>query len=159
MTEQEETSKLLQEINSKLDLIIPNTLQDIWIPKKEVMNFFNYKANQMREFEKENKLIVSQIKSRKFYLKASILNLLNTKQINGQIEINQVLKAVKNSQVKIVSIKVNIDRANVFRFIDKMKRFNSVYLVRKGICAITKDIAGFYTSNYDLYSAHKGLKR
>ena len=87
MTEQEETSKLLQEIKSKLDLIIPNTLQDIWIPKKEVMNFFNYKANQMREFEKENKLIVSQIKARKFYLKASILNLLNTKQINGQMEI------------------------------------------------------------------------
>jgi hypothetical protein len=88
MTEQEETSKLLQEIISKLDLIIPNTLQDIWIPKKEVMNFFNYKANQMREFEKENKLIVSQIKARKFYLKASILNLLNNKQINGQMEIN-----------------------------------------------------------------------
>ena len=88
MTEQEETSKLLQEINSKLDLIIPNTLQDIWIPKKEAMKFFNYTANQMREFEKENKLIVSKIKARKFYLKASILNLLNTKQINGQLEIN-----------------------------------------------------------------------
>jgi hypothetical protein len=87
MTEQEETSKLLQEINSKLDLIIPNTLQDIWIPKKEVMNFFNYKANQMREFEKENKLIVSIIKARRFYLKASILNLLNTKQINGKMKI------------------------------------------------------------------------
>lgn len=42
----------------------------------------------MREFEKENKLIVSKIKARKFYLKASILNLLNTKQINGQMEIN-----------------------------------------------------------------------
>ena len=87
MTEQEELSKLLQEIKSKLDLIIPNTLQDIWIPKKEVMNFFNYKANQMREFEKENKLIVSIIKARRFYLKASILNLLNTKQINGKIKI------------------------------------------------------------------------
>lgn len=87
MTEQEELSKLLQEIKSKLDLIIPNTLQDIWIPKKEVMNFFNYKANQMREFEKENKLIVSIIKARRFYLKASILNLLNTKQINGKMKI------------------------------------------------------------------------
>ena len=35
--EQEETSKLLQEINSKLDLIIPNTLQDIWIPIQKVI--------------------------------------------------------------------------------------------------------------------------
>ena len=51
MTEQEELSKLLQEIKYKLDLIIPNTLQDIWIPKKEAMKFFNYTANQMREFE------------------------------------------------------------------------------------------------------------
>jgi hypothetical protein len=51
------------------------------------MKFLNYKANQMREFEKENKLIVSIIKARRFYLKASILNLLNTKQINGKMKI------------------------------------------------------------------------
>jgi RNA:NAD 2'-phosphotransferase (TPT1/KptA family) len=61
--------------------------------------------------------------------------------------------------MKQVSVKTEIDRANVCRFISKMKRSNSVYLVRKGICPITKDIAGFYTTNYNLYLTNKGLKR
>ena len=61
--------------------------------------------------------------------------------------------------MKQVSVKTEIDRANVCRFVGKMKRSNSVYLVRKGICPITKDIAGFYTTNYNLYLTNKGLKR
>ena len=60
--------------------------------------------------------------------------------------------------MKQVSVKTEIDRANVCRFISKMKRSNSIYLVRKGICPITKDIAGFYTTNYNLYLTNKGLK-
>lgn len=61
--------------------------------------------------------------------------------------------------MKQVSVKTDIDRANICRFIGKMKRSNSIYLVRRGICPITKDIAGFYTTNYNLYLTHKGLKR
>jgi RNA:NAD 2'-phosphotransferase (TPT1/KptA family) len=61
--------------------------------------------------------------------------------------------------MKQVSVKTDIDRANVCRFISKMKRSNSIYLVRRGICPITKDVAGFYTTNYNLYLTHKGLKR
>jgi predicted transcriptional regulator of viral defense system len=57
-----------------------------------------------------------------------------------------------------VSVMTDIDRSNVCRFISKMKRSNSIYLVRRGICPITKDIAGFYTTNYNLYLTNKGLK-
>ncbi len=60
--------------------------------------------------------------------------------------------------MKQVSVKTEIDRANVCRFISKMKRSNSIYLVRRGICPITKDVAGFYTTNYNLYLTNKGLK-
>ena len=60
--------------------------------------------------------------------------------------------------MKQISVKTEIDRANVCRFVSKMKRYNSIYLVRKGICPITKDIAGFYTTNFDLYLTYKGLK-
>jgi RNA:NAD 2'-phosphotransferase (TPT1/KptA family) len=60
--------------------------------------------------------------------------------------------------MKQVSVKTDIDRANVCRFISKMKRSNSIYLVRRGICPITKDVAGFYTTNYNLYLTNKGLK-
>lgn len=60
--------------------------------------------------------------------------------------------------MKQVSIKTDVDRANICRFVGKMKRRNNIYLVRKGICPITKDIAGFYTTNYNLYLTNKGLK-
>ena len=60
--------------------------------------------------------------------------------------------------MKQVSIKTDVDRANICRFVGKMKRSNSIYLVRRGICPITKDIAGFYTTNYNLYLTNKGLK-
>jgi RNA:NAD 2'-phosphotransferase (TPT1/KptA family) len=60
--------------------------------------------------------------------------------------------------MKQVSVKTDIDRSHVCYFIGKLKKTNSVYLVRKGVCPITKDIAGFYTTNYNLYLTHKGLK-
>jgi hypothetical protein len=61
--------------------------------------------------------------------------------------------------MKQVSVKTDIDRANLCRFVGKLKKTKSIYLVRKGVCPITKDIAGFYTTNYNLYLTHKGLKR
>jgi hypothetical protein len=60
--------------------------------------------------------------------------------------------------MKQVSVKTDIDRANLCRFVGKLKKTKSIYLVRKGVCPITKDIAGFYTTNYNLYLTYKGLK-
>jgi hypothetical protein len=60
--------------------------------------------------------------------------------------------------MKQVSVKTNIDRANLCRWIAKKRKSNSVYLVRRGICPITKcGGVGFYTTNYDLYLTHKML--
>ena len=59
--------------------------------------------------------------------------------------------------MKQVSVKTDIDRSHVCRFIGRMKRSKSVYLVRKGICPITKHLAGFYTTNYNLYLTQKGF--
>lgn len=60
--------------------------------------------------------------------------------------------------MKNASELTGIDRANICRHVAKLRATNSIYLVRKGICPITKDIAGFYTTNYDLYLSLKGLK-
>ena len=35
--------------------------------------------------------------------------------------------------MKQVSVKTDVDRANVCRFVGKMKRSNNIYLVRKGL--------------------------
>ena len=93
MKENSEISELVllcQLISSKLDRIESNSLNDIWLPKKTVMRFFDYGETQMRQLEKENKLIVSKIKARKFYAVQSILELLEINKINKNepLEIN-----------------------------------------------------------------------
>ncbi len=59
--------------------------------------------------------------------------------------------------MKQVSVKTNIDRANICRFIAKRRKYKSIYLVRKGLCPITKHRAGFFTTNFELYHTLKRL--
>ena len=59
--------------------------------------------------------------------------------------------------MKTVSVKTGIDRANICRFIAKRRNQNRIYLVKYGICPITKTgRVGFYTSNFDFYNYLKG---
>ncbi len=54
--------------------------------------------------------------------------------------------------MKQVSILTKIDRANICRYISKRKKTNSIYLVKYGICPITKHSGvGFYTTNKELF--------
>jgi hypothetical protein len=55
-----------------------------WIPKKTVQKFFDYSDTQMRDFEKEQGLEFSKIKSRKFFSIQSILTLLDKHKTNNQ---------------------------------------------------------------------------
>ena len=56
-----------------------------WVPKKTVQKFFDYSDTQMRDLEKEQGLEFSKVKSRKFYLVKSILELLETNIIKTNI--------------------------------------------------------------------------
>jgi len=51
----------------------------------------------------------------------------------------------------MVSVETGILRANICRFIAKWERCNTVEMVRKGICPISKRRAGFYTTNPELF--------
>ena len=54
--------------------------------------------------------------------------------------------------MKTVSVKTGIDRANICRYIVKRRKQNKIYLVKYGICPITKmGGVGFYTTNSELY--------
>ncbi len=71
--------EILQKINRKVEqnsIVIGE-----WIPKHIVQKFFNYSATQMLELEKEQSLVITKVKSRKFYLVKSILELLETNTI------------------------------------------------------------------------------
>lgn len=61
--------------------------------------------------------------------------------------------------MKAVSVRTGIDRANICRFVSKYRKENRIYLVKFGICPITKAVGvGFYTTNYQLYLSLKALK-
>jgi cell fate regulator YaaT (PSP1 superfamily) len=58
--------------------------------------------------------------------------------------------------MKTVSVKLNIDRANICRYIAKRRKENRIYLVKYGECPITKTKGvGFYTSDFNLYCQTK----
>lgn len=44
-----------------------------------------------------------------------------------------------------------VRRANICRIIARLRRENSLYLVEKGFCAVSKARAGYYTTNADLW--------
>ena len=63
-----DTKKLL------LDKTHSSNLKVIWVPRNEVMEFFDYGDTRMGTLE--NDLVVSQVGNRKFYQRDSILSLL-----------------------------------------------------------------------------------
>jgi hypothetical protein len=52
----------------------------------------------------------------------------------------------------MVSIETGILRANICRYVAKWKKENSIRMIRKGICPISKHCAGFYTTNTNLFT-------
>jgi predicted molibdopterin-dependent oxidoreductase YjgC len=49
--------------------------------------------------------------------------------------------------MKMVSVATGIDRANICRIVSELKMSDSIFLVRKGYCQITKYKAGYYSTN------------
>ncbi len=51
----------------------------------------------------------------------------------------------------MVAVETGILRANICRYVAALRRNNSIYLIRKGICEISKHPGvGYYTTNPDL---------
>jgi hypothetical protein len=51
-----------------------------------------------------------------------------------------------------VSIETGILRANICRYVDKMKKEGQIQVVRKGLCPITHCRAGFYSTDKALFT-------
>jgi hypothetical protein len=60
--------------------------------------------------------------------------------------------------MKTISLKLDIDRSNICRYISKRRKENKIYLVKYDVCPITKTKGvGFYTTDFNLYSQFKTL--
>jgi len=85
--EQNEILLAIQQGIAELKKTIPtplpiNNVSNKWVPRPDVMRFFNYAPTQMASFEKEEGLVISKIGKRKFYHRDSIEKLLEKNIIN-----------------------------------------------------------------------------
>ena len=77
----------------------------------------------------------------------------HSKDKHFQAQTRQVFKAFYK-QPKTMLMAANetkILRANICRYVEKYRKSNSIRLVAKGICPISKHRAGFYTTNPELF--------
>lgn len=59
--------------------------------------------------------------------------------------------------MKMLSVKLNIDRANICWFCRKFRKNNQIGIVKKGICLITKRRVNYYSTNPQLFPKNSQL--
>jgi hypothetical protein len=76
---------------------------------------------------------------------------IKDKQIKCQIE--KVFDGFfkEPQSMKMLSIKLNIDRANICWNCREFKKENKIGIAKKGICSVTKYNVNFYTTNPKLF--------
>ncbi len=58
----------------------------------------------------------------------------------------------------MLSNRIGVERASICRYLSRLQRLDKVALVKKQYCKITNHIAGYYTTNPDLFPKKKQLK-
>lgn len=94
--------------------------------------------------------------------KAPIISFM-IKQRKGN-KIKDQLKEVYNGfykepqSMKMLSIKLKIDRANICWFCREFRKNNQLGIFKKGLCKITKRYVNYYTTNPELIPIDKQIK-
>jgi hypothetical protein len=60
--------------------------------------------------------------------------------------------------MKMLSVKLNIDRANICWYCRDLRKNNRLGIAKKGICSITKQVVNFYTTNPELIQSTNQTK-
>jgi hypothetical protein len=60
--------------------------------------------------------------------------------------------------MKMLSVKLKIDRANICWFCRDLRKENKLGIVKRGVCAITKQRVNYYTTNPELFPISKQTK-
>ncbi len=86
-----ETAEILIQLRNEITelrrlILLSNSksiVTDKWLTRKEVMEFLDYEATQMAEFEKHKEIAVSRIGRRKFIHRDSFENFLEKNKITS----------------------------------------------------------------------------
>ena len=58
----------------------------------------------------------------------------------------------KPSTMLMVSIETGVLRANICRYVAKWQKGNSIHLLNQGLCKVSKHLAGYYTTDTNLFT-------
>ena len=76
----------------------------------------------------------------------------DTQKIHNQVrKVTIAFSGVPKTMLQ-VSIETGIFRANLCRYVAVMKKQETIFLIKKDICLISKHRAGFYTTDLDYLS-------
>jgi hypothetical protein len=70
---------------------------------------------------------------------------------NNQIKL--LIEALKErpQTMLMVGKRINVERANICRYISELSKSKRIALVKKSVCEITRHPAGYYTSDPQLF--------
>lgn len=60
--------------------------------------------------------------------------------------------------MKMLAVKLNIDRANICWYCREFRKKNQIGIVKKSICLITKQRVNYYTTNPELFPKSNQIK-
>ena len=82
---------------------------------------------------------------------------IKDKKFKAQFRIVSIEFFKKPQSMKELSIKTNIDRANICRYVRTLRKLNQIAIAKRGFCPITKRLVNFYTTNPELFPCNNQL--
>lgn len=73
------------------------------------------------------------------------------KDFRSQYQISYLAFKERPKTMLQVSVETGILRANICRYVDEMRDRGQIQVVRRGLCPLTKDRAGFYSTDPALF--------
>lgn len=58
----------------------------------------------------------------------------------------------------MLAVKTGIDRANICRYVAMFRKAKRIAVCKRSICAITKEVVNFYTTNPELFPQDNQIK-
>ncbi|HET8962478.1 MAG TPA: hypothetical protein VFM99_01175 [Chitinophagales bacterium] len=60
--------------------------------------------------------------------------------------------------MKMLAVKTGIDRSNICRYVDTLRKSKKIAVYKRFVCKITKRVVNFYTTNPDLFPQDNQIK-
>ena len=83
----------------------------------------------------------------------------DTKKYSQYQTVKQAFSSETPKTMLMVSVETGILRANICRYISEMRKEGIIEPIYKGICKISKHGATFHSTNIDVISKKKGVRK